>query len=416
MSRALPGVVVFAALVAVVTTSAAAPPGCIAGGWPQFRHDSCAGGATSAAEAPARARVPQLREVWRYSTGTRAGAPVVTGRTVFVLSAGGRLHAVELATGKRRWNVATGSIGACCIPAPAVAGNLVVVYDGGNVVRAFDARTGAVRWRREQVGLGVGGWRGSPVITGSTVVVRSHQNVIALALTTGAILWQSAAIDCFGCSVAADAARVYTTGRHRDIETDVERDGVYALDLRTAAERWHGVAGSADTAAGFGAPSRGERAVFGRLTSRGDGVRQISLVAWAADSGAELWRASLGTSRFINFSHPAAGGGIVVYPSTDGRLYALDAATGKKRWAVRIGNTDGSPAIGNGVVYVVGARHRLLALDARDGRVLWRSAAPPASEPGFDPIGSPALAGGYALIGRADGWLLAYRPSSASRR
>jgi outer membrane protein assembly factor BamB len=58
-------------------------------------------------------------------------------------------------------------------------------------------------------------------------------------------------------------------------------------------------------------------------------------------------------------SSPAVANGVVYVSSDDGRVYALDAATGEQMWNYTIGGTpywdsfaSSSPAIANGVVYV----------------------------------------------------------------
>jgi outer membrane protein assembly factor BamB len=43
---------------------------------------------------------------------------------------------------------------------------------------------------------------------------------------------------------------------------------------------------------------------------------------------------------------------VVYVGSDDGNVYALDAASGTKKWAYPIGGMDSSPAVADGVVYV----------------------------------------------------------------
>ncbi|MFI8930724.1 PQQ-binding-like beta-propeller repeat protein [Streptomyces sp. NPDC053474] len=51
-------------------------------------------------------------------------------------------------------------------------------------------------------------------------------------------------------------------------------------------------------------------------------------------------------------SSPAVAGGVVYVGSDDDNLYAVDAATGKKRWTFPTGHSVGSsPAVADGVVY-----------------------------------------------------------------
>ncbi|HEX6481466.1 MAG TPA: PQQ-binding-like beta-propeller repeat protein [Ktedonobacteraceae bacterium] len=80
------------------------------------------------------------------------------------------------------------------------------------------------------------------------------------------------------------------------------------------------------------------------------------------------------------FSSPSVSGGLVYIGSLDGRLYAIDAATGNTRWASdRTGSSATSnastPAVINGTVYICLQDHRLYAFDALGGQLRWNSPA-----------------------------------------
>lgn len=71
-------------------------------------------------------------------------------------------------------------------------------------------------------------------------------------------------------------------------------------------------------------------------------------------------------------SSPAVANGVVYFGSGDGRIYAVDAASGALKWQVQTGNVvHASPAIANGVVYIGGWDTLFRALDAATGRELW---------------------------------------------
>src|SRR5437899_11176442 len=75
-----------------------------------------------------------------------------------------------------------------------------------------------------------------------------------------------------------------------------------------------------------------------------------------ADIGFAQTKASCGFVA-INGSTPAVANGVVYVGSTDGNLYAFQAATGQKIWSAPAGAATGnwvasSPAVANGVVYV----------------------------------------------------------------
>ncbi len=86
---------------------------------------------------------------------------------------------------------------------------------------------------------------------------------------------------------------------------------------------------------------------------RHKGVNPDENVLSAANvSGLGLdWSFTTGDS--IENSSPAVVDGIVYEGSRDGRVYALDAATGAKKWSFAAGDAvESSPAVAGGVVYV----------------------------------------------------------------
>ena len=55
----------------------------------------------------------------------------------------------------------------------------------------------------------------------------------------------------------------------------------------------------------------------------------------------------------------------------DGQVVALDAETGKVRWKVKMAPTESSPLLAGGLVYVGDWSGKLYALNAKSGRVVW---------------------------------------------
>src|SRR5207248_2614681 len=55
----------------------------------------------------------------------------------------------------------------------------------------------------------------------------------------------------------------------------------------------------------------------------------------------------------------------------DGEVVALTAGFGKVRWRTRIGPSESSPLLANGLVYVGDWRGKVYALDAVTGRIRW---------------------------------------------
>lgn len=108
---------------------------------------------------------------------------------------------------------------------------------------------------------------------------------------------------------------------------------------------------------------------------------------------------------------PAFGGGLVVFGSGDGNLYALDAATGKERWRTALkGAVHSTAAIDGGVVYVTSRDGGLSALDLSTGKLRWNFRMDPdlPFRWGWDwLLSSPAIWGGAVYVGSGDGRLYA---------
>ncbi|HJV72021.1 PQQ-binding-like beta-propeller repeat protein [Ideonella sp.] len=113
----------------------------------------------------------------------------------------------------------------------------------------------------------------------------------------------------------------------------------------------------------------------------------------------------------VYLSSPVVADGLVIFGSGDGHVYAVDAATGTRRWAFETGDVvHASPAVADGRVFVGSWDGRLYALDVASGRELWRA------QTGLDPLmanqqgfqSSPAVAEGIVYTGCRDANLYAF--------
>ena len=180
---------------------------------------------------------------------------------------------------------------------------------------------------------------------------------------------------CNGCGVAAGSGRVYAAGDPAggdDFPGDGGRRGALsAFDAQSGKTIW-----SAGTAASFvagSAPVLADGNVFVRTMGGGEGAREFWVEAFRASDGKHLWHASVGTATGYWFVQPAADATLVVYPSEDGFLYALDAHTGAMRWKTPNIDNAVKPAIVNGLVWAGDSGGGLVAFNAGDGRKPWNS-------------------------------------------
>jgi outer membrane protein assembly factor BamB len=103
----------------------------------------------------------------------------------------------------------------------------------------------------------------------------------------------------------------------------------------------------------------------------------------------------------------AIAGGTVYAGSLDGRLYALDLATGRERWRYQAADAiQSSPLVADGAVYFGDEAGNLHAVDAATGEKRWVFAAD-------GPVtASPARAGDCVLAGSYDNRLYCVRPAT----
>lgn len=329
-----------------------------------FRGDP----AHTGASAPAMPGQPGIKWEFRTRAAVRS-SPAVTAAAVFIGSNDSTLYALDRASGRVRWRFAAGS---AVSSSPAVAAGLVVAQSAAGVIFALDQRSGRLRWR---VATGPllphdfdrGAWDyyvSSPVIANGLVIIGAGDGAVyALDLRTGAQRWR-----------AATRGRVRSTPAvHGGLVVAGSFDArVYAFDLETGAERW------------VGRPA-GDTLVSAR---------------WGFDR-----RAVQGS--------PAIMGDAVFIGSRDGALYGIELATGQLRFrATHRGSwVIGSPAVREGRAYVGSSDGRFVhGVDVRTGADLWRY---PTRD---NVLSSPLLAGDQLIFGTFDGQLVGLDAGTGRRR
>lgn len=178
---------------------------------------------------------------------------------------------------------------------------------------------------------------------------------------------------------------------------------VHALDAATGAARWTFRAGG---------PVRVRPAVAGGAVwfQADDGV----LYRLRAADGALQWKRRIVEQPVVRlpFSDPKSRydrfgadvvveGGLVFAGTHDGRLLALDAATGEERWSFRAGDAIlAAPALAGGLLVFGSYDGRVYALDAGTGALRWShdARAPVVSTPAFHAGAAIVGTRGYDLL------------------
>ena len=150
---------------------------------------------------------------------------------------------------------------------------------------------------------------------------------------------------------------------------------LYALDSRDGQQRWRSKVGG---------PAASPPAISGGMvyvaTSTGQGRGDVYLQALDGRSGRERWKTVTGGG--LNFTSPAASGGVVYSPAASGGVVyfgitAFDGKTGQKKWTFkayhRPAYPNPTPVISHGLVYfgVEGWIGGMRAADAQSGREEW---------------------------------------------
>ncbi|HZS18972.1 MAG TPA: PQQ-binding-like beta-propeller repeat protein [Candidatus Udaeobacter sp.] len=342
--------------------------------WTQFRFDPAHHGVNPNETILSTANVANLTAKWRTNIGGGcfASADIVDGKlyTADTGSANGKLHAVDAATGQELWTFPSDALpGDFAFASPAVMNG--VVYYAVNrfdpVVFAVDATTGQEIWRH--IGPLAQIISSPTVENGRVYVVFTDGTIKALDASNGQAIWSIIHPGGANSSPAVADRRLYIP---------IHNQGLLALDADSGSELWLAPMPGPQ----WSSPAVENGKVF--VGSRDD----HKLYAFDAVTGDTLWTAT--TSDWVQTS-PAVNNGVVYIANNSGNVYAYNAGTGGLVWQspVSPGFLFGSsPTIANGVLYIASsldasATHfdgKLYALDAATGEVLFSDFVSPNEE------------------------------------
>ncbi|UCF62107.1 MAG: PQQ-binding-like beta-propeller repeat protein [Anaerolineaceae bacterium] len=167
---------------------------------------------------------------------------------------------------------------------------------------------------------------------------------------------------------------------------------VYAIDLTTNRENWHYPSEPIRNASFYASPApyEGGLVIVGGYDS----------MVYALDPtmGGDVRSAWIFEGASANIiGAPVVAGDIVLVPSADNNLYALDLATGDPVWTQPFTTEEAlwsAPLVEEDVIYLASLDHRVYAIDLPTGRELWKT------EPLNGAIAdTPTLAGDLVLVG-----------------
>jgi outer membrane protein assembly factor BamB len=123
-----------------------------------------------------------------------------------------------------------------------------------------------------------------------------------------------------------------------------------------------------------------------------------------------VWQASVGAAEEAILS-PAVVGGSVYAAAHDGAVVSLDAADGRRRWRVDVGQVLSGGVGSDGDLVAVGSEEgEVIALEAASGKVRWRSRV------SSEVLSPPAVTGDLVLVRSGDSRLFALDARDGKRR
>lgn len=411
----MPVVVVFS--VAAVVSYALAAASAFAqtsGGpeWPQFQGGPEHRGVSKSGPAP------PYRTRWTFTSPDGSGlssAVIADGLAISVGRAS--VYAVDVATGEVTWDVARAD-GPVSFPAIASGRRLTLLYvDGGasttpspsptpvdespspspdNEAEAAGASLVAIGledqrevWR---VPLGAESRSGVTVDGDIAYVGDQDGTLYAVDIADGTVRWTSEMPGRIDISIAASDGRAVAISRNDDSRRVV----IAAHDADDGERLWQITPQLSATAASSAALT--EDAVIVGLADR-------LVRAFGVDDGEERW-SSLTLQLFSPLTVPAVGEDAVYVADIGGGLYRLDPVDGDRGWSFQFNEVvvRSSPVIIDRWVLLGLNDGRLVAVDAASGRLNWQS-APSQGLAGTIAVSSEAI---VAVRGGNDPGLVAF--------
>ncbi|MFB4298798.1 serine/threonine-protein kinase [Actinomadura sp. NTSP31] len=319
-----------------------------------------AGGGTAAALAATdrgRRIPPQPRFLWRVELpkGGDIAVPFITARGVFVFELFTKVAvSYDMTTGRKLWSEKVRNA--------TVDKDSVYVQPSRGELVAMDPASRARRWTAAlPSGYDVRAFFGP---TGGLLALGDGDGtVLGHDARTGRHLWTYRGRDATDLRGIQGGTLIAASGD----EGERQEGTVLGIDTATGAVRWSRTYGNMR----FAQPKGGDL-LFGSQTGH-------TLDAFSAATGRTVWSAEFpDAAGDLSESSPAVTVANGTAYLDAGALYALDLATGRRRWTYEPpapGGDQRTVLVDRERVYLFDD-HKLVALDARTGRRLWSAATP----------------------------------------
>jgi len=191
---------------------------------------------------------------------------------------------------------------------------------------------------------------------------------------------------------------------------------IFAISAKTGKRSWtfnarHGVA--ATPALGPYKHGTLYESFLNKLPSRTKNANEGVVIAVAVGSGKERWRAHIGASE----TSPLLVGNRLYVGAWNGKVYALDARTGRQLWTFQThGAVKGGLAASGTQLFVGSYDGHIYSLRARTGKLIWRGS----TESRFFHRGrfyaTPVVAYGRVYVGSTDGGMYSFGATTGKTR
>jgi outer membrane protein assembly factor BamB len=316
---------------------------------------------------------------WTFKTGGPiVASPAVANGVIYVPSTDTYLYAIDQETGKEKWKYKSRMPIAS---SPALADGLLYFVSSTGAIGALETTTGKIKWvlpteyERKFEAKNLHGYpspaqtipdawdifTSSPAVANGKVFFGSGDgNMYAADALTGVLQWKFATKDVVHSSPAVVGNTVYVGSWDSYL---------YAIDAETGQEKWSFKSGedpNIHNQVGFqSSPAVVDGTVY-------VGCRDAHVYAIDAATGKKKW--DYPTSKSWVIGTPAVRDGMVYVGTSDSsRFMALDARNGRLRF-----NFDAkaymfsSAALAGDLAYVGDHNGRVYAVDAKSGKLAWQ--------------------------------------------
>jgi outer membrane protein assembly factor BamB len=302
---------------------------------------------------------PPYKLAWTRVAGSLLEfPPVMSERSLYLLSDGGVFFGLDKRTGKVRWKRDVGKLAAST---PAVDGKRVfaTVLSPGRVV-ALDTKTGKVLWSKNLPARS----ESSPLVADGKVFFGAEDGTVyALRQSDGKQLWTYDAEGAVKGALALKDNRIFFGDYAGKVYAISPEDGHRIWEAKTK-----GASFGLRSGRFYSTPAVANGRVF---IGNVDGY----VYSFAQSTGELAWRTNLGG---YVYSAPSVAPGpdgepTVFSGSYGGTFFALDARSGAIKWRVGgFGHISGGSQVLNDIVYFPDLGNRkMIGLDVRSGKKVY---------------------------------------------